>query len=51
MEKLLDDGDNLLAVVKSTDAITASYVIKEAKQRADKLTASTGKTISPSITA
>jgi hypothetical protein len=51
MEKLLDDGDNLLALVKSTDAITASYVIKEAKQRADKLTASTGKTVSPSITA
>jgi hypothetical protein len=51
MEKLLDDGNNLLTLVKSTDAITASYVIKEAKKRTDKLTASTGKTISPSITA
>ncbi len=51
MEKLLNDGNNLLTLVKSTDAITASYVIKEAKQRAVKLTASTGKTISPSITA
>ncbi len=50
MEKLLDNGDNLLTLVKSTDAITASYVIKKAMNRADKLTASTGKTILPSIT-
>jgi hypothetical protein len=28
MEKLLDDGNNLLTLVKSTDAITASYLIK-----------------------
>ncbi len=28
MEKLLNDGNNLLTLVKSTDAITASYVIK-----------------------
>jgi hypothetical protein len=51
MEKLLDDGNNLLTLVKSTDVIMVSYVIKEAKQRVDKLTASTGKTVSPSITA
>jgi hypothetical protein len=51
MEKLLNNGNNLLTLVKSTDAITASYVIKEAKQRADELTASTGKIVSPSITA
>jgi hypothetical protein len=38
MEKLLDDGNNLLTLVKSTDAITASYMIKKAKNRADKLT-------------
>jgi hypothetical protein len=50
MEKLLDDGNNLLTLVKSTDAIMVSYVVKEAKNRADKLTASTGKTILPSIT-
>jgi hypothetical protein len=50
MEKLLNDGNNLLTLVKSTDAITSSYVIKKAKNRADKLTASTGKTILPSIT-
>jgi hypothetical protein len=35
---------------KSTDAITASYVIKKEKNRADELTASSGKTILPSIT-
>jgi hypothetical protein len=51
MEKLLDDSNNLLTLVKSTDAITASYiVVKEAKNGADKLTASTGKTVLPSIT-
>ncbi len=50
MEKLLDDGDNRLTLVKSTDAITASYVVKEAKNRADTLTASTSKTVLPSIT-
>jgi hypothetical protein len=51
MEKLLNNSNNLLTMVKSTDAITASYVIKEAKQRGDVLTASTSKTISSSITA
>ncbi len=50
MEKLLDDGNNLLTLVKFTDAITASYMIKKAKKRADKLTASIGKTVLPSIT-
>ncbi len=32
MEKLLNDGNNLLALVKSTDAITANSVIKQAKK-------------------
>jgi hypothetical protein len=52
MEKLLDNGNNLLTLVKSTatDAITESYMIKNATNRADELTASTGKTILPSIT-
>jgi hypothetical protein len=50
MEKLLNDGNNLLTLVKSTDAIIASYIIKKAKNRADKFTASTSKTILPSIT-
>jgi hypothetical protein len=50
MEKLLNDGNNLITLVKSTDAIMASYVVKEAKNRADKLTASINKTVLPSIT-
>jgi hypothetical protein len=50
MEKLLNDSNNLLTLVKSTDSITASYLVKEAKNRADKLTASIGKTVLPSIT-
>ncbi len=37
MVKLLDDGDNILTQVKSTNAITAGSVIKVAKKRADKL--------------
>ena len=50
MEKLLDDANNLLTLVKSTDAIMASYIVKESKNRADKLTASTGKPVLPLIT-
>ncbi len=51
MEKLLNEGNNLIMLVKSTDAITACSVIKAAKKRVDKRTATTGKTILPSITA
>jgi hypothetical protein len=51
MEKLLGDGNNLLTLVKSTDAIMANSIIKQAKKQADKLTALTGKTVVPSITA
>jgi hypothetical protein len=47
MEKLLDDGNNLLTLVKSTDAIAANSVIKQAKKWADELTASNGKPSSP----
>jgi hypothetical protein len=50
MEKLLNNGNNLLTLVKSTDVITASCVITKAKNKADQLTASTGKTVLPSIT-
>ncbi len=50
MEKLFNDGNNLLTLVKSTVVITVSYIVKEAKNRADDLTASTGKTVLPSIT-
>jgi hypothetical protein len=53
MEMLLDNGNNLLKLVKSTDAITAGSIIEAAKQRADELTltALTGKTVLPSIAA
>jgi hypothetical protein len=51
MEKLLNHRNNLFMLVKSTEAITAGSVIKIAKKRADKLTAMTGKTVLPSITA
>jgi hypothetical protein len=50
MEKLLNNRNNLLILVKSTDAITASYLVKETKNKKGKLTSSTGKTILPSIT-
>jgi hypothetical protein len=51
MEKLFDNSNNLLTLVKSTDAFTAGSVIKAATKRADELTALTGKTDLPSITA
>jgi hypothetical protein len=51
LEKFLNDSNNLLTLVKSTDAITTSSTIKEAKKRADKLTALSGKIVLPSITA
>jgi hypothetical protein len=51
MEKLLDNGDNLLMLVKYIDAITVGSIIKAAKKRAHKLTETTGKTVLPSITA
>jgi hypothetical protein len=35
MEKLLEDGTNLLTNVKSTNAITANSVLKAAKAKAD----------------
>jgi hypothetical protein len=51
MEKLLDDGDNLLTLVTSSDAITAGSIIKAAMNQPDELTATTGKMALPSITA
>jgi len=45
MVKLLDDGDNILTRVQSTDAITAGSVLKSAKKRADELSTTTGKTV------
>jgi hypothetical protein len=51
MEKFINDGNNLLMLVKSTASIMASSVIKAAKKIADKLTATTGTIGLPSITA
>ncbi len=50
MVKLLDDNDNILTQVQSTDAITAGSVFKLAKKRADELAAMTGKTVLPTFT-
>jgi hypothetical protein len=50
MEKLLNDGDNWLTLVKSTDSIMASSVIKMSKNWAAKLSITIGKTILPAIT-
>jgi hypothetical protein len=50
MVKLLDDGDNILTRIQSTDAITAGSVLKSAKKRADELPTTTGKTILPTFT-
>jgi hypothetical protein len=50
MVKLLDDGDNIFKQVQSTNAITAGYVLKSAKKRADKLSTTTGITVLPTFT-
>jgi hypothetical protein len=50
MVKLLDDGNNILTQVQSTDAITAGSVLKSAKKQADKLLTTTGKTVLPTFT-
>ncbi len=50
MVKLLDDGDNILTRIQSTDAITAGSVLKSAKKCADNLSTTTDKTILPTFT-
>jgi hypothetical protein len=50
MEKLLEDGTNLLTNVKLTDAITANSVLKAAKARADAASKASSTTITPTIT-
>jgi len=50
MVKLLDDGDNILTRIQSTDAITAGSVLESAMKRADELLTTTGKTILPTFT-
>jgi hypothetical protein len=50
MVKLLDDGNNILMQVQSTDAIRAGSVLKLAKKRVDKLSTTTSKTVLPTFT-
>ena len=50
MVKLLNNGDNILTRIQSTNAITAGSVLKSAKKRADDLSTTTGKTILPTFT-
>ncbi len=50
MEKLLEDGTNLLTNVKLTNAITANSVLKAAKARADAASKASSSTITPTIT-
>jgi hypothetical protein len=50
MEKLLEDGTNLLTNVKLTDTITANSVLKAAKARADAASKASSTTITPTIT-
>jgi hypothetical protein len=50
MEKLLEDGTNLLTNVKSTNTITANSVLKAAKARVDAAPKASSTTITPTIT-
>jgi hypothetical protein len=50
MAKLLEEGLNLLTILKSTDAITASLVLKAAKTKADVALNAASTTIAPTIT-
>jgi hypothetical protein len=50
MEKLLEDGTNLLTNVKLTNAITANSVLKAAKARADAALKASSTMITPTIT-
>jgi hypothetical protein len=50
MAKLLEDGSNLLTIVKSTDAITANLVLRAAKTKADAASKAALTTIAPAIT-
>ncbi len=50
MAKLLEDGSNLLTIVKLTDAITANLVLKAAKNKADAASKAASTMIAPAIT-
>jgi hypothetical protein len=50
MVKLLDNGDNILTQVQSTNAIMAGSVLKLAKTRVEELSTTTSKTVLPTFT-
>ncbi len=50
MEKLLEDGTNLLTDLKLTNAITANSVLKAAKAKADAASKAMSTMITPAIT-
>ncbi len=50
MEKLLEDGTNLLTSVKSTNAITAISVLKATKAKVDASSKASSTMITPTIT-
>jgi hypothetical protein len=50
MVRLLNNGNNILMQVQSTNAITTGSVLKLAKKQADELSTTTGKTILPTFT-
>jgi hypothetical protein len=50
MVKLLEDGSNLLTIVKSTNAIMANLVLKAAKNKADAASKAASTMIAPAIT-
>ncbi len=50
MEKLLEDGTNLLTNVKSTNTITANSVLKAAKARAEVAMQASSTMFTPTIT-
>jgi hypothetical protein len=50
MVRLLDNCNNILTQVQSTDAITAGSILESAKKRANELVATTSKTVLPTFT-
>ncbi len=49
MAKLLEDGSNLLTILKSTNAITANLVLKAAKNNANLASKAASTMIAPAI--
>ncbi len=50
MSKLLENGSNLLIIVKLTNTITANLVLKAVKNKVDAASKAASTTITPTIT-